>query len=355
MGKKSKTAKLLKQVKGRKYEPKTPIASEMFLPNQSGDHQAGRMLRTPVNNTDIANKKYVDDEIAGITESDPIYSAWDKDHDDLTNVTANQHHAQSHSLASHSTKAHSELTGVTADQHHAQSHTLASHSTKAHTELTGVTASQHHTKAVSGDIDHDATVNTHNLTTDIDHDALTNFAANEHFTEASISHTNILDIGTNTHAQIDTHLALTNEHIDWTNATSNFKTYTTSGNCWEVRAKADGYRTWWIDATNPDHLKKEGNIVISADPGEAKVSTQIVFRVDNQTALIIKSDYKLWLGGDLPTVNLYSGGTNLLRTDDTIQAAGYKSSDGSAGVTGSFDTDRSYVITVKNGLITNIA
>jgi hypothetical protein len=56
-------------------------------------------------------------------------------------------------------------------------------------------------------IDHAGLLNTHNLTTDIDHDALTNFAANEHFTEASIDHTNILNIGTNAHSVIDTHIA----------------------------------------------------------------------------------------------------------------------------------------------------
>ena len=63
----------------------------------------------------------------------------------------------------------------------------------------------------------------------IDHTAIANIGTNSHaaidthiadgtlhFTEASIDHTAIANIGTNTHAQIDTHLALTNEHIDWT-------------------------------------------------------------------------------------------------------------------------------------------
>ncbi|MBA7496910.1 hypothetical protein ES702_07519 [subsurface metagenome] len=47
-------------------------------------------------------------------------------------------------LAQLSEKAHGSLTGVTSDQHHAESHTLASHSTKAHSELTGVTPDLHH-------------------------------------------------------------------------------------------------------------------------------------------------------------------------------------------------------------------
>lgn len=54
----------------QKFEPKTPIATDMFLPNQSGDHSAGH-TSTPVNDIDLVNKKYVDDHVgSGITNLD---------------------------------------------------------------------------------------------------------------------------------------------------------------------------------------------------------------------------------------------------------------------------------------------
>jgi len=72
---------------------------------------------------------------------------------------------QDHAPQEHADEAHSiayatatELADHAAlpDVHHAQSHTLGSHSTKAHSELTGVTANQHHNQT-HGDADHSET------------------------------------------------------------------------------------------------------------------------------------------------------------------------------------------------------
>ncbi len=49
-----------------------------------------------------------------------VCSETDADNKIGTHTTPNAHHAQAHTLASHSTKAHTELTGVTAAQHHAK-------------------------------------------------------------------------------------------------------------------------------------------------------------------------------------------------------------------------------------------
>jgi len=78
------------------------------------------------------------------------------------------------------TVGHGSLSGVSADQHHAQTHTH-SHDT----DLTGVSADDHHARAHSiGGADH----------------------------SGSLSHIALTDIGSNTHAGIDTHIAATAAH-----------------------------------------------------------------------------------------------------------------------------------------------
>jgi len=54
--------RIIKQVVGdnRQVQKQTPIATDMFLPNHSGDHSRGKVMSNPTNATDIPNKAYVD-------------------------------------------------------------------------------------------------------------------------------------------------------------------------------------------------------------------------------------------------------------------------------------------------------
>lgn len=75
----SKTSKLLKSLSSRP-QIKTPIATDMFLPNHSGDHSKGRVNTTPTTDLEIANKKYVDDNDSDTT-----------DHTAFSNIGTNTH------------------------------------------------------------------------------------------------------------------------------------------------------------------------------------------------------------------------------------------------------------------------
>jgi len=55
-----KTDRLLKQFKNQEVARVTPIASEMIMPNLSGDHSAGILLKTPTKDEDLVNKAYCD-------------------------------------------------------------------------------------------------------------------------------------------------------------------------------------------------------------------------------------------------------------------------------------------------------
>ncbi len=111
------------------------------------------------------------------------------DHAALSNVTSDQHHAQAHSLTSHSTRAHSELTGIGATDHHsnandhAQAHTLTSHSTRAHSELTGVGADDHHAQS--------HTLTSHSTRA---HSELTGIGTDDHHAQAH-THSVIFNVG----------------------------------------------------------------------------------------------------------------------------------------------------------------
>ncbi|KKM98651.1 hypothetical protein LCGC14_1155870, partial [marine sediment metagenome] len=61
----SETRKILRSMKRSEREIRTPIATEMYLPNHSGDLSVGRVRRTPSNELDPVNKAYVDSLIRG--------------------------------------------------------------------------------------------------------------------------------------------------------------------------------------------------------------------------------------------------------------------------------------------------
>lgn len=78
----------------RSLAPKAKVATfgnePLIIPNHSGDNSAGDILKTPVNDTDIPNKKYVDDavESTGITAANNLVGQWllQDDYKDMSGV-----------------------------------------------------------------------------------------------------------------------------------------------------------------------------------------------------------------------------------------------------------------------------
>ena len=60
--KQNDTDRILNKIRkdNRSFEPKSPIASGMYLPNHSGDHSAGILNTNPTAEKDLVNKEYVD-------------------------------------------------------------------------------------------------------------------------------------------------------------------------------------------------------------------------------------------------------------------------------------------------------
>ena len=55
----NQTKQLLKNIQGNFNPPKlTPIATDMYVPNHSGTHDAGILNKTPTKDNDLVNKKY---------------------------------------------------------------------------------------------------------------------------------------------------------------------------------------------------------------------------------------------------------------------------------------------------------
>ena len=64
----TKEKRLINKMGGSsKVQKQTPIATDMFIPNHSGDNSAG-FVKAPTSDLDIANKKYVDDHMTAIPD-----------------------------------------------------------------------------------------------------------------------------------------------------------------------------------------------------------------------------------------------------------------------------------------------
>ena len=104
-------------------------------------------------------------------------------------------------------------------------------------------------------------------------------------------------------------------------------------------------KEWYIDTTNPDHLKKEQNLILSADPGDGHSNTVIGFKVDNTTRMQINSSGNVGIGTTSPLApldvngNIYSSGNLLV---DTIFSRG-----GSVDL--QIDTRAGYGVNVTSG------
>lgn len=82
------TKKLLKNLSNKpRPQNLVPIATDMFVPNHSGTHDAGILNKTPTKDNDLVNKKYVDDQIAGVSESDTLQTVTDRGNTTTNNIT----------------------------------------------------------------------------------------------------------------------------------------------------------------------------------------------------------------------------------------------------------------------------
>lgn len=120
------------------------------------------------------------------------------DHDDLINVTPDQHHAQDHAhdgLDGSGTVAHANLTGITADDHHNQLHShdgLDGSGTVPHANLTGITENDHHNRQHDHSDPADGTV---------DHSSLSGITADDHHPKLH-AHDGLDGSGTVSHADL---------------------------------------------------------------------------------------------------------------------------------------------------------
>lgn len=99
------------------------------------------------------------------------------------------------------------------------------------------------------------------------------------------------------------------------------------------------------DSIGTSNIEQNSNsLLIKSDPSNTVNNSDIRLQVDGSSKLTIKSDGNVGIGTTSPSEKLEVSGS--------IKANGYKSSDGSVGVTGT--ANASNTLTIKNGIITAV-
>jgi len=106
-------------------------------------------------------------------------------------------------------------------------------------------------------------------------------------------------------------------------------------------------KEWYIDTTNPDHLKKEGNLILNADPTNVHASTKISFNIDGSNKASINSDGDLGVGTTAQTSKLHVDGT-AMRQLRIGTAGGPSSNTDTSGAEGDIAYDDLYLY-IKTG------
>lgn len=100
-------------------------------------------------------------------------------------------------------------------------------------------------------------------------------------------------------------------------------------------------KEWYIDTTNPDHLKKEGNLILNADPTNVHASTKISFNIDGSNKASISSDGDLGVGTTAQTSKVHVNGT-AMRQLRMGTAGGPSSNTDTSGAIGDMAYDDNY-------------
>jgi len=106
-------------------------------------------------------------------------------------------------------------------------------------------------------------------------------------------------------------------------------------------------KEWYIDTTNPDHLKKEGNLILNADPTNVHASTKISFNIDGSNKASINSDGDLGVGTTAQTSKVHIDGT-AMRQLRIGTAGGPSSNTDTSGAEGDIAYDDLYLY-IKTG------